>query len=221
MVECEAPVNVSHGCHFLVFLGRSDARRLTKQLTALARLSARLPPSRPRGTLALAGRDHRKTFGNVLERWAPRLWNEPIALTVLLHMTVPRERSMKGLHQHLVGYQHVDGLDARLLRQIWDLIEECMPARIAYEQLGAVGYIGKHEHARRSRGNNEGGMAYRMAWRPHRRDAWRDLLAPFVLLQPLQDLPTEHAAVVLEQAFHAPLWGAAHLAVVHPEFVLR
>src|SRR5438876_6450310 len=47
------------------------------------------------------------------DSWAPRSRNEAIALAVLLHMPEPRERCVEGLHEHLVGDQHVEDFSPR------------------------------------------------------------------------------------------------------------
>ena len=60
-----------------------------------------------------------------------------------------------------------------------------------------------------------------MAVGADRRDAGDDLLAFVIGPQSLHHLAGKDAAIVLEQVLHAALGRAAHLAVVHPEFVLR
>src|SRR5262249_59725290 len=79
-------------------------------------------------------------------RWMPRRGNEPIALPILLHVTEAGERGMEELHHHLVGYEHVQRFAPRLLGHVRNLIEERVPARVAYKKLRPVGYVGEHEY---------------------------------------------------------------------------
>src|SRR6476661_7227334 len=62
-----------------------------------------------------------------------------------------------------------------------------------------------------------GGVAGRVTDGFHRKQSWRDLLAPLVRRDLLLQRGLKDNAVVLEQVLHAAGRRAARLAVVHPK----
>src|SRR5664279_2574088 len=115
-----------------------------------------------------------------LDRRIPRHRDDPVAVAVLRDIGETGERVVETLQLQLLGDHHVVDPAAGLFRHVGILVERSVPARMAREWIGIIGYIGLDEHLPRTRRQHVGGVARRVTHRFHREQAWRDLLAPFI-----------------------------------------